>query len=66
VQFLPCVISHAAPWIGCVSWDRYYGKVVALLPRSVTLPGVLLWSLSHGYYNALDLIDVGSYQLSRM
>jgi len=60
-----CFIGDAAKWTACYPWDAYAGKVVGKVPRSVAMPGVLLWGTARGYFAVWQLIDSGSYALAR-
>lgn len=59
-----CFVGDNANWKGCYPWKSYVGEAVGKFPRNVAMPGVILWALGHGYFNAYELINEGSYALA--
>jgi len=65
-----CIVGDAARWRDCYPLepvgDKYYvGKVVAKVPRAVSMPAVIVWGILHGNPKVVRLIDMGSYSLAR-
>ena len=56
-----CIIGDAAKWTACYPWSSYVGKVVGKVPRAVAMPGMIVWGLTHGYWDIMSLVDAGSY-----